>query len=141
MIIKKLISTSIILFATTGVLAQSTEENMTTETSNQLEIIDENSVANECISGSVFDAMSDEEVANIEIPLCEELEVMADELAAEAFEQGTVINDESAENSQCVPAVDFDDMTDYERAINELPVCDEAFSEPNLEESTDIFKS
>ena len=140
MIIKKLMSTGIILFATTGVLAQSTEENITTEISSQLEIIDENSVANECISGSVFDAMSDEEVANLEIPLCEDVEVTTEELEAEAFEQGTVIN-ESTENSQCVSAVDFEAMTDYERAINEVLVCDEAFSEPNLEESTDIFKS
>lgn len=119
MVYKKIIVTSFVLFTTplilsTALLAQTTE---------QLEIIDENSVVLSCIQGNEFDAMNEQEQNKVELPICEE-HVTTEELAAEMNGE-IALTDPVMNDQQCVSIVDYEAMTDDERAAIEIPVCED----------------
>lgn len=127
MITKKLLSTGIMLitssiFLSTIAIAQ-TVDNSITEEPVELEIVDNNTFV-ECITSNQYDALTEEQKVNQELPLCYEIEVTTEELAAETNQQTSYSEQEIIE-SQCLSIVDYDAMTDDERASIEIPICDE----------------
>ncbi|MEH6457839.1 MAG: hypothetical protein V7749_16030 [Cocleimonas sp.] len=128
MIINKLLATSLIILSANLVLlpavsAQTTEESTATENTEQLEIID-NSLEIECITGVEYDALTEQQKVDQELPLCDEYEISTEELAAEGYEQETT-TEQATEIEVCIPPLDYDSMTSAERAAIDAPLCDE----------------
>ena len=127
-IIYKLLATSLIILSANIVLlpavsAQTTEEIVSAENTEQLEIID-NNYQIECITGVDYDALTEQQKVDQELPLCDEYEVTTEELAAEINEQEAA-TEEIVEIETCIPPLDYDSMTDEERAAIDAPLCDE----------------
>jgi hypothetical protein len=128
-IIKNLLATAIMLLSahlafSPIVLAQTTEESTSIESTEQIEIIDSTDV--ECILSNDYDALSEEQKVNQELPLCYETEVMTEvsteELAAETYAESTTL-EQSINNYECIPALEYDALTSDERAAIEVPLC------------------
>ncbi len=134
MIIKNLLATAIILLSahlafSPIVLAQTIEESTSIESTSiesteQIEIIDSTDV--ECILSIDYDALSEEQKVNQELPLCYETEVMTEvsteELAAETYAESST-SEQSINNYECIPALEYDALTSDERAVIEVPLC------------------
>lgn len=129
MIIKNLLATAIILLSahlafSPIVLAQTIEESTSIESTEQIEIIDSTDV--ECILSIDYDALSEEQKVNQELPLCYETEVMTEvsteELAAETYAESST-SEQSINNYECIPALEYDALTSDERAVIEVPLC------------------
>lgn len=125
MIIYKLLAISLIILSANIVLlpavsAQTTEEIVSAENTEQLEIIG-NNYQIECITGVDYDALTEQQKVDQELPICDEYEVTTEELAAEINEQEAA----TEEIETCIPPLDYDSMTDEERAAIDAPLCDE----------------
>ena len=110
------------IFLSANVLAQTTE---------QPEIIDEDSTVLACIEGGDFDAMTETEQDKVDLPICDEV-ITTEELATEMNGEITYLDNE-LNNEECLTIVDYDVMTDNERAALDMPVCDEAYNEDPLD--------
>lgn len=126
-ITKKLKVTGVMLLASSiflsTILMAQTSDNSITEDTVELEIVDNNSIV-ECITSDQYDALSEEQKVDQELPLCNETEVTTEQLAEETNLQ-TPNSDQDTIASQCLPLEDYDDMTEDERATIEIPICNE----------------
>ena len=101
-------------------LAQITEEEITIDNTEQSDFIDESNMVLSCIFSHDYDALTEEQKVNQELPLCEEVEVTSEELETEITEENI-----STDYSFCVPPLEYEAMTNEERISNEAPLCDE----------------
>lgn len=129
MTIKNLLITGSIFLSTSllwspVISAQTLEETIATENAETLEIIDENIPVIECILGGDYDALTEQQKVDQELPLCDEYEVSTEELAQEAYNQES-LTEQTVEVETCIPPLDYDSMTDAERAAIDAPLCDE----------------
>jgi hypothetical protein len=110
-----------------------TEEPLITDESVPSEMIENNVAEAECVSQAEIDAMSDEDKSKLELPVCdegemvlecvpqEELEAMSDEDKAKM--DLPVCSDEQMA-TECIPAAEFESMTDEDKAQLTMPICE-----------------